>query len=559
MNKTININLAGMFFHIDEDAYTKLQRYLDAIKRSFSTTQGRDEIIADIEARIAELFLEKMENDRQVMGMADVDYIINIMGQPEDYLTDDDIFEDEPPKVTAQPISTKKLYRDIDNKYIGGVCSGIGHYIGLEAIWVRLIFILVAFSTGFGFLAYILFWILVPEANSTAKKLAMTGEAVNISSIEKKIKEGFDGVAEKVKNVDYEGVGNKVKSSSKSFFDSLGDLILFFFKVIGKLIGIILLITGASTLIGLFVGLFSVGIADIISIPGVDFVDVFNTSGLPIWLISLITFFAVGIPFFFLFYLGLKILVSNLKSIGNIAKFSLLGLWIISVISLVTAGVKQASEYAFEDAVIVKEQLFVSPQDTVTIKMNIEDYYDERYFRNSDFDVVKDENGLEKIISDQVSFTLRKSKDSLPLIRIRKEANGSSFQKARERAGAITYSYVTDANTLFLNSAFVTDKDQKFRDQEVNVQVYLPTGTIIKIDNSAYNYIRRTIKNDQNYSRDNVVGHTWKMGETGELECLDCLKSIKEDDAPVDEDTQEDSSQDSTVAKDSLVTINKNI
>lgn len=550
MNKTININLAGMFFHIDEDAYNKLQRYLDAIKRSFSTTQGRDEIIADIEARIAELFLDKMENERQVMGMAEVDHVINTMGQPEDYLTDDDIFEDEPQNTFAKA-SSKKLYRDIDNKYIGGVCSGIGHYIGLEAIWVRLIFILVAFSTGFGFLAYILFWILVPEANTTAKKLAMTGEAVNISSIEKKIKEGFDGVAEKVKNVDYEKMGNQVKSGSKGFFDSLGDIIIFFFKVIGKLIGILLLLIGASTLIGLFVGLFSVGIADVISIPGVDFVNIFNTSGLPIWLISLITFFAVGIPFFFLFYLGLKILVSNLKSIGNVAKFSLLGLWIISMIALITAGVKQASEYAFEDTVIEKEQLFVSTQDTVTIKMSIEDNYDERYFRDSQFDVIKDENGVEKIVSDDVNFTIRKAQDSLPLIRIRKEANGSSFQEARERAGSIAYSYVTDENVIFLDNAFSTLKDQKFRDQEVNIILYLPVGTIVKIDKSAYNYIGRTPKNDQDYRRYQMVGHTWEIAANGELKCLDCLKSIKEN-LPGDDDSPMETPVDSTNVSDSL-------
>ncbi len=539
-----------MNFHIDEDAYTKLQRYLDAIKRSFSTTQGRDEIIADIEARIAELFLERMENDRQVMGMADVDHIISIMGQPEDYLTDDDIFEDEPQPKNTQSAS-KKLYRDIDNKYIGGVCSGIGHYIGLDAIWVRLIFILVAFSTGFGFLAYILLWILVPEANTTAKKLAMTGEAVNISSIEKKIKEGFDGVAEKVKSVDYEKMGTQVKSSSRTFFDSIGDLILFIFKVIGKFIGILLLIIGASTLIGLFVGLFSVGIADIISIPGVNFVEIFNTSGLPIWLISLITFFAVGIPFFFLFYIGLKILVTNLKSIGNIAKFSLLGLWIISLIALFSAGVKQASEYAFEDTVIVKEQLLVSPLDTVTIKMNEEDYNDDRYFRNSQFSVITDENGVEKMVSDNVNFTIRKAKDSLPTIRLRKEANGSSFKKARDRAGAIEYNYVTDENVVFLDNTFTTNLDQKFRDQEVYVHIYLPVGTIIKIDNSAYNYVWRNIENDQNYSRYKLVEYTWKMGENGQLECLDCPEPLNDEPSDEDEEILEETN---TKTKDSTTT-----
>ncbi len=115
MNKTVNINLANTLFHIDDDAYNKLRRYLESIKRSFSGTPGSDEIIADIEARIAELFLEKMENERQVITQKQVDEVINVMGQPEDYMVDEDIFEDEPKKTYDAPRSkAKKLYRDID-------------------------------------------------------------------------------------------------------------------------------------------------------------------------------------------------------------------------------------------------------------------------------------------------------------------------------------------------------------------------------------------------------------------------------------------------------------
>ena len=123
MNKTVNINLAGIFFHIDEDAYLKLQRYLEAIKRSFTDSQGRSEIISDIEARIAELFSESVKHDKQVIGIKEVDEVISIMGQPEDYLVDDEIFEDEPqPTQKRKSAPSKKLFRDTDNSYIGGVC-----------------------------------------------------------------------------------------------------------------------------------------------------------------------------------------------------------------------------------------------------------------------------------------------------------------------------------------------------------------------------------------------------------------------------------------------------
>jgi len=173
MNKTVNINLAGIFFHIDEDAYLKLQRYLEAIKRSFTDSQGREEIISDIEARISELFTERMKTERQVIGNKEVEEVIAIMGQPEDYLVDDEIFEDEPSsktKNTYRSSSSKKLYRDTDNSYIGGVSAGLAHYFGIDAIWIRLIWILLVFGAGTGVFLYILLWILVPEAKTSLSR-----------------------------------------------------------------------------------------------------------------------------------------------------------------------------------------------------------------------------------------------------------------------------------------------------------------------------------------------------------------------------------------------------
>src|SRR5690606_37683768 len=166
-----------------------LQRYLESIKRSFTDSQGRSEIISDIEARIAELFTERVQHDKQVIGIKEVDEIIAIMGQPEDYLVDDEIFEDEP-QFTSNKKSepSKKLFRDTDNSYISGVSSGLGHYLGIDAVWMRLLWIILTIaSSGTFIIIYIIFWILVPAAVTTAEKIMMTGEPVNISNIEKKI------------------------------------------------------------------------------------------------------------------------------------------------------------------------------------------------------------------------------------------------------------------------------------------------------------------------------------------------------------------------------------
>ena len=529
MNKTVNINLANILFHIDEKAFNKLQRYLEAIKRSFQGTTGSDEIIADIEARIAELFHEKLENERQVITLKEVDEVINVMGQPEDYMVDEDIFEDAPR--TSEPTGkrVKKLYRDIDSKYIGGVCSGLEHYLGIDALWIRLFFIFFALFTGFGFIAYILLWILVPEAGTTSQKLDMKGEPVNISNIERKVKEGFEDVTEKVKNVDYEKVGNKVKSGTHTFFDTLGDIIMFLFKVVGKFIGILLIIIGAATLIGLFIGLFTVGLLDIVHIPGIDFYEMVSSTGTPVWLVSLLAFFAVGIPFFFLLYLGLKILVNNLKSIGNIAKFSLLGLWLLSIIGLTVLGVKQASAHAYTGTMTEKEELYF-PSDTLNIAMRSSELYEsQENIGIADMVISYTESGERLLYSEDVRFDIKKSEDSLSRIRVRKDADGSSFRNARDRASKIAYSYASEDNSLILDDFLTTAVENKVRDQEIRVTIYIPEGQVVRIDESTRRHISRAMRYDQDFYRADMVDYYWTMADDGELKCLGCPENLDDD------------------------------
>ncbi|UCE70403.1 MAG: PspC domain-containing protein [Flavobacteriaceae bacterium] len=533
MNKTVNINLANMLFHIDENAYQKLLRYLEAIKRSFAGTKGSDEIIADIEARIAELFFEKMENERQVITMKEVDEVITIMGQPEDYHIDEEIFEDGPAaSTTGRRQRVKKLYRDIDRKYIGGVCAGLEHYLGLDALWIRLIFLFLAiFAGGFGFIAYIILWILVPEAASTAQKLDMTGEPVNISNIERKVKEGFDEVADKVRSVDYEKVGDQVKKGGKTFFDTLGDVIMFLFKVIGKFIGILLIIIGAATLIGLFIALFTFGIIDVVHIPGVNLIGMVNSTEAPVWLVSVLIFFALGIPFFFLMYLGLRILVSNLKSIGNIAKFSLLGLWLISIITLAVLGVKQASAHAYTGSVSERDTLaLTAAPDTLRIQFRDSEFSDGPSAIVGSMEIRYDDQDNALLFSDDILMDIRMSEDSVLSMRVRKDADGSSYQDARLRAGEIRYNYALTGNTLLLDDHFTTDVDNKIRDQEVRLTLFIPEGTVLSFNSGARDYMGRRTRYDQEMYRKRIVNYTWQMGPDGTLQCLNCPPDTDEED-----------------------------
>jgi phage shock protein PspC (stress-responsive transcriptional regulator) len=520
MNKTVNINLAGIFFHIDEDAYLKLQRYLDAIKRSFTDSQGRDEIITDIEARIAELFAENLQNDRQVVSSKLVEQVISIMGQPEDYLVDEEIFEDEPTyHHSNRPV--KKLFRDTDNSYIGGVSAGLAHYLAIDAVWLRLFWILLALGSGGSFiLIYILFWILVPEAKTTTDKLMMKGEEVNISNIEKKIKKGFENVADSVKNVDYQKYGSKVKSSSKSFFDTLGDIFMVLLTIFAKFIGVILILIGAITIISLVIGLFGFGFTNAINLPVFDFIEASAVNIIPFWLTALMAFFIVGIPFFFLFYLGLKILINNLKSIGNIAKFSLLGIWIISLLGLIAVGILQANEIAFEANTTSKHELAVTTGDTLYVKMQGNPNFSKSLRRNSGFDIVYDENDTQQIFSRNVRLVVKSTKDSLAYINITKIADGRSHAAAKERAGNINYEYILVDNILKLDGYFLTEMDNKYRNQKVEVELYLPEGSILNADDNTYTYHSNT--SSYGDILDNGFENKHLQIINNGIKCLDC-------------------------------------
>ena len=201
MNKTININLGGYFFHIDETAYKKLKKYLDAIAKSLSDDpEGKNEIIADIEARICELLSEKITETRQVVNELDIHHIIKIMGEPEDYSDNDESFQETKSKSNNGKSNSKKLFRDRENRFISGVSAGIAHYLDLDVVWIRIAFILLTIFSGMGLIAYIVLWIVTPEAKTTAEKLQMEGERVTIDNIEKKIREEFSSIKETIED-----------------------------------------------------------------------------------------------------------------------------------------------------------------------------------------------------------------------------------------------------------------------------------------------------------------------------------------------------------------------
>ena len=527
MNKTVNINLAGVFFHIDEDAYAKLQRYLAAIKRSFEGVQGEDEIIADIEARISELFSDKIKDARQVIGTKELDEVIAIMGQPEDYRVDDDIFEDAPPasnKNTQRTSSTsqRKLFRDTDNAYIGGVSSGFGHYLNVDPLWIRLSWIaLVVLGFGSPIVIYIILWILIPEATTTADKLFMKGKQVNIDNIQEKVKEGFENVSDAVKNVDYQKINTQAQSGARRFFKSIGKVIMFFLKVLAKIFGVVLIIVGAATVLSLLITFVTMGAVDLFN-PGFTTIpELINATSAPIWLVLLLALFAFGIPFFFIFYLGMKILSTNLKSMPTSAKLGLFGLWLVATIALGVLTVNQFVAYSNTGKDVSKQELAITPTDTLTLRMRGSDDYDFPLRRSDNYirrEIVN--NDVRSSVSRNVRLIVRSTKDNKAYVQIEKRANGPSFQIAKDRAKTIEYGFELVENTLLLDGFFTSSGETRFTDKEVRVIVYLPEGSVLYADDNTYTYHR----NDSYYRDilDNGDEEKFLGVEDNYLRCLDC-------------------------------------
>ncbi|RVT77506.1 PspC domain-containing protein [Flavobacterium sufflavum] len=528
MNKTVNINLGGMFFHIDEDAYQKLSRYFDAIKRSLANSTGQDEVIKDIEMRIAELLNEKQKSEKHVVGLKDVDEVIAIMGQPEDY-----IIEDEPKNFENQyqynpSRKSKKLYRDSEKGMIGGVAAGLSHYFGIDIVWIRVILVLfVFFGFGTGIFAYIILWIVTPEAQTTSEKLEMTGEPVNISNIEKKVREEFENVSDKIKNADYDKYGNQIKKNANKVGNSLGNFIISVFKIIAKFLGIILIIAGLTTLVFLLVGVFTLGTNTFIDFPWQGFIETGNFTDYPIWAFGLLMFFAVGIPFFFLTLLGFKLLAPNTKSIGPIAKYTLLALWLIAIVLAISLGIKQASAFAMDGRVVKKETLNIPLKDTLRIKFIHNDYFAKDIYDRAEFKITQDSTNNDIIYSNEVRFRIKKSNENYSYIQIEKEAKGKSFSEARQKADQIRYQYKIIGNQLVFDNYLLTDLKNKFRNQQIEITLYLTEGTLFKVDSSVNDYDR---SDDDFFDLDYDTDEPLYKVSHSEVMCLNCSNNKNTED-----------------------------
>lgn len=526
MNKTININLASTFFHIDEDAYRILKQYLTSLERTFQNTQGKEDIMNDIEMRIAELFQERKKHTSYVFNTADVEQVIQVLGQPEDFISgalDEEQNEDHNARTKNTTHTSKKFFRDTDDRYIGGVASGLAHYLGIDPTWMRLALLFAAvFSAGTFFMVYVVLWILVPEAKTTADKLRMKGEPININNIEKKIKEDFEKVSEKFKD-DYEDARSTVKKKSENFFGQLEHFLKSLFRILFKIIGLIIVFVAFMGCIGWFLSFFLVsvfGMSNSFINPYIDFFNTSNTFSILVWIAI---FLVVIIPLLGLFALGRKFINPRAHFFGLGGRWTIAGLWIGSVFILSIAAVNQIRQFAFTADHYTQELLLTQPSDTLLLKATIEKKtISQNPIIRSDWIFRWRHHRFFGQYDERVRLQIKPNNNPENLLEFYTTADGPKWDLAKQYAQNINYNWQEEDHTLWLDPSLNLEIQDRFRRQSLEMTLYLEEGQILYIDRSVLKMLDQTIPNDQDYSRSRMGDHYWKM-HNDQLECLDCV------------------------------------
>jgi phage shock protein PspC (stress-responsive transcriptional regulator) len=536
MNKTVTINISGIIFHIEEDAYEKLSKYLATIKSYFSNTDGGNEIMADIEARIAEMLQGKTSAVKQVVLMADVDSVIETMGKPEEFAGEDHPHQEQSSQTNgsgnAEGTVRKRLFRDPDHKAVGGVCSGIAAYFDVEIVWIRLAMFLLLFPGGMSLWVYIILWIVIPEAKTTAEKLAMRGEKIDINNISKTVMEEAEQVKRRM-----EKYGQDFHPHTRNFFDKLTDFLGEFFRLIGKvfvrIVGFILLIFGICFMFSFVASIFGFSLAG----NDTEFNDwisliFLERSHYTLGMFGLILF--AGIPIFMMIYGGVKLLFkipysNRWLNIGA-------GLvWFIGFIIVAYVGVSTGKD--FNEGGKIKETVQLTQHDTLYLKMspgnelfnklhidatdNEEDirHGKVKVFRRNDNYLIGEVNGKKQIVRYARLNIVPSTTENFELVMV-KEARGDSKRTASERARAIQYKVIQNDSVLNFDQVFTVEPGEKFRVQELQLILKVPNGKVVHLDENMKHLIW-DVENTTNTWDPEMAGRRWKMTREG-LACIDC-------------------------------------
>lgn len=465
MNKTISIHLQGVPFLIEEDAYQLLNAYIDRLTSILKQSEGAQDIIQDVELRIAELLTKKMENGRKVVEKHQVEEVLEILGSPEIFAED---FEENGTNSTIEVPIEKRLFRDEENAVMGGVCAGVANYLSLDVVFVRAIYVLLTFFAGFGVPLYIILWIITPKARTSYEKLQMKGKAVTLESMKEEV----------------EQAANRIKKETKSWASQvnknnrlMGNLSKIS-RVFTVAIGLFLILTGTIFFIVSFI--FFLINPDLIpaqmngefmSLGDMSKLFMETESDFNIFYLGLVLMAISIIGFFWL--AGFRMLFKIRAVFTRYISISLVSTFVISIVLLTWMG----ADFGRSMAIHGEREKEILVSDSTSIYLNLNRY------KSTDKDgfqvtsegtegVLKVANG--KIYRQGVRISYQQSSDSMFHVKQIIQARGRNHQQALERARNITAKIDAVNNQITLPASFHFPVADKWRDQEWRIVIYVP-------------------------------------------------------------------------------------
>lgn len=472
MKKTISIHLMGTNFLVEEDAYELVHNYLERLKKSFQNSKDQQEIVDDVELRIAELATNLITDKKQVVTYAEMKQILDTLGQPEEFVeeeaTDAGSFTE-----TTSLKSTKKLFRDPENGTFAGVCSGLSSYFGIDVIWIRIIFLLLFFAGGFIIPMYFILWIIVPAAKTNAERLQMQGKPVNLENLKEELNETAQKIKKSTKQFERE-----IKDKAGNFKYALNNMA----DVIRKIAGVFMWIFGTIMLISLLGLLFfneSVNINNNNSMNFSEFRSIVLTDS------SNDFYFVLG---------GILIIIPAIIFLylwGTVCFFSIKSKWIKGTfLTLLLLGISGAT-ICFFQAIRLGNDFTVSRNynqkigevsDSVLV-LNIqktEDFNLENQVSSKDQLFGFDNS---KIYKSEIDVDYGLSADSNFHIYAIYSAKGKNSQVAYQRSRGIFANLKINGNQLIVDPIFSFNKTDKFRFQELEIKVLIPQGKKVITEN----------------------------------------------------------------------------
>lgn len=473
MKKTVQINIGGSVFYMDEDAFTHLEKYLNAIRMYLASEPNSKDIITDIEYRIAELLNERRNDFTQAISMHHIEEVIEIMGEPEIYNSGEQA-ESEAYQTNFKSDSdsatydyNKKYYRDPDDKYIGGVASGLAHYLGISPSIMRIIFVLLVTAGGVSLIFYFILWAIIPEARTTSEKLRMKGEEINLNSMTNKMKEDYNKYKQQFDEMKEGQTAQKFKQQSANFFDSLANVLTATLRVIAFSIGLIFFL---ATLV----------IAVIFS--GYIFTDFFQEPNsvffferymIPGILWKLAAAVIVFVPIYYAFVLSIKLMKPSVKMGSKITNLSVLATWLLAIIVLI------AGHYNRKNAAPVT--------DTSTYEFKLDDI-DVLYIHFVD-------NYKSATNSKSINTRFKSHSDSTKVnVEVDKRVQYLNSRMAKKALNSLEYEVKIDSKHLDLNTHINSDKNIAFQDLDIEMEIYLPENKWLIADETAVRLLKNQFR-----------------------------------------------------------------